>query len=65
MFNNKAQINQLMSALEKSGRLDKLEIAQAIEMLNGVYHFLAVKNQKRAVRQLEKFTRQLVQLFQD
>ncbi|MGD9129525.1 MAG: hypothetical protein PVJ09_03505 [Candidatus Woesebacteria bacterium] len=66
MSKDKALINQLRSALEKkSGRLDELGLAQAMEKLKQISHSLTVKNHKKAARQLEQFTRQLIELFQD
>ncbi|MEO8582102.1 MAG: hypothetical protein ABI425_06045 [Patescibacteria group bacterium] len=66
MSTDKALINQLKSALEdKSERLDELGTIQAIEKLKDVYHSLAVKDPKKACKQLEQFTRQLIELFQD
>ncbi len=65
MSKHKTLINNLKSALVKSEKLDELGTTQAIERLNDVYHSLAIKNPKKAVKQLEQFTRQLVELFQD
>lgn len=65
MPKHKALITNLKSALVKSKKLDELGTAQAVEKLDDVYHSLAVKDPKKAAKQLEQFTRQLVELFQD
>lgn len=66
MSKHKHLIQTLKNALEvKSGRLDELGKARAIKELEKLHHSLTVKNHKRAKKQLEQFTRQLVELLQD
>jgi hypothetical protein len=66
MSHDKSLTQVLKSALQGSGiRLNEPGLAQTIKGFEQLQHSLAVRNPKEAKRQLEKFTRRLVELLTD